>query len=124
MAARKKVKINQTPPYPTDAEAKAYAAQHKLTVDGGVNCRLAHTHHEHNQTVDVLVTWGCKGIFFVFAYPPAGFMITGPENVCKLQTFEGWILQHQPQDDIFNLLIKASRDGVARFWLEHATRTR
>jgi len=123
MAKRKKVPINQTPPYPTNDEAKAYARQHKQTVDGGVYCRTAHRHFEHNQTVDVKTTWGCNGIFFVFAYPPAGFLITHPEDVLKLQTFEGWILEYQAAGNLFNLLVKASRDGVDYFWQEHRRHT-
>ncbi|MBA7645701.1 hypothetical protein ES703_53459 [subsurface metagenome] len=123
MTPRKKVKIDEAPPYPTNAEAKFYAAQHKASLDGGFDCHTAHHEFQHNQTVNVKTTWGCNGIFFVFAYPPAGFIITRPEDVLKLQIFEGWILEHQAQDNIFNLLVKASRDGLDFFWQEHKRHT-
>jgi len=121
---RPKVKLGEAPPYPTDVEAKGYARSHKLWGIGETPCNLSYSKYQHNQTVDVLCTWGCNNIFFVFAYPPAGFVIAKPEDVLKLQAFEGWILEYQAQDDIFNLLVKASRDGVDYFWKRHRELTR
>jgi len=119
MAKRKKIPLAGTPPYPSNEEIKDYAHTYKDTFLPLKDCHINYHRFQHSQSVDVLCTWGCNGIFFVFAYPPAGFLIAKPQDVLQLQTFEGWILQYQAQGDLFNLLVKASRDGVAYFWTAH-----
>jgi len=119
MAKRKRIPLGQAPPYPTDVEAKAYANSYADNILPQFDCHAAFAGYEHNQSIDALCTWGCQGIFFVFAYPPAGFVIAKPEDVLKLQTFEGWILERIPGTNNFNLLVKASREGVDYFWQAH-----
>jgi len=119
MTKRKRVKLGEAAVYPTDAQAKGYAGYYRDNILPGNDPRTAYQVTQHDLTVDVLSTWGVDGIFFVYAYPPAGFVISKPEDVLKLQIFEGWILEYQAQDGIFNLLVKASRDGVDYFWQQH-----
>ena len=116
MAKRKRIKLDEAPVYPEDAEVKYFALIFRQETNGVVDCHTAFKLINYTQSIDVLCTWGCKDIFFVYAFPPAGFVISKPEDVLKLHTFEGWILEYQAQDGIFNLLVKASRDGVDFFW--------
>jgi hypothetical protein len=124
MAKRPRIKAGQQPSYPTDQEAKDYAEQHRQYVAGGVDCHEAYGKIKHSPSIDVLTTGGCKNIFFVFAYPPAGFDIAAPEDVLQLKVFEAWILEYNPQGAFYNTLVKASRDGVDFFWKEHGKRSR
>jgi hypothetical protein len=115
MAKKKTVKLNTAPQYPTDDQAKTLAEIQRLDVFEGTNPRTHFARADYSQTISALATWGVKNIFFVYAFPPAGFDIEKPEDVLNLQTFEGWIFQYVPLTDRYNLLVKASRDGVAFF---------
>jgi len=119
MTKRKKIKLDQTPAYPTNDDARIYAAARKDEIEDGKDPKTTFLQVVYSQSIDVKATWGYKDYFFVFAHPPAGFIIKEPDDVLKLQTFEGWIFQYVPQADTFNLLVKASRDGTALFWQQH-----
>ena len=119
MAARKKIKLAESPIYPTDAQVKEYASIYRDMELPEGDPRTSYKHFIHSASVDVLVCWGVSNIFFVYAFPPAGFMIAKPEDVSKLATFEGWILEYKANISNFNVLVKASRDGISFFWQEH-----
>lgn len=119
MAKRKTIKRGETPVYPTDEEARSLAYTQMQEVTGGEDPRTFFSSLKYDLRIDEKATWGVNNIYFVYAYPPAGFEIAEPEEVLALKTFEGWIFQYVPQTNKFNLLVKASRDGVAFFWQEH-----
>lgn len=119
MTKRKKIKLDESPVYPTDAEAKEYAFVYKDIELSEGDPHTAFKKFQHSLSIDVLVCWGVSNIFFVYAFPPAGFVIERPEDVGNLKAFEGWILEYKANIVNFNTLVKASRDGVAYFWKEH-----
>ncbi|NVM23746.1 MAG: hypothetical protein HWN68_18450 [Desulfobacterales bacterium] len=119
MVKRKKIKLGTAPVYPADAEAKEYAAVYRDLELPGNDPHTAFKKFWHSSSIDVLACWGVSNIFFVYAYPPAGFIVDSPEDAGKLVTFEGWILQYNAKIEGFNTLVKASRDGVDFFWQEH-----
>ena len=106
MGRKKALQIGQTPPYPLDSEAKDYVREYIAKVLPIKEPRLGFLKQEHNRYVDVLVTWGINGILFVYSYPPAGFVVKAPEDVLKLQTFEGWIWEQRGHPPVFNILLK------------------
>jgi hypothetical protein len=124
MGKRRYVRRGEKPGYPTDEEAKTYATLHKEQALDHMPCRTAYMRHEHSQSIDVLTTWGCNNIYFVFAFPAAGFDIASPEEVLNLEYFKGFIVEHKPQPDVWNVLVNTERDGVEFFWQEHARHQR
>jgi hypothetical protein len=115
MGKKKRIPIGKAPKYPTDEEARSLAYEQMYEVKGGEDPRATFSKQAYGDTIETLRTWGVKNIFFVYAYPPAGFEVEKPEDVLGLQVFEGWIFQYVPQTNKFNLLVKASRDGVDFF---------
>jgi len=118
MGRRKTVKLGETPAYPNNAQVKEYARLYRLHYMDKNHPETSHHVFKHDQTLDVLVTWGVNNIFFAYAYPPAGFTIVEPEDVTKLVQYDGYILEYKPVGDIWNVLVRATKDGFEFFQSE------
>lgn len=105
------LKLNETPIYPTDAEAKDYARQYRNEGEPPQGWTKGYKYFDHSDTILCLASWGLNNIFFVVAYPPEGFTIKDTVDIESLSLFEGWILEYQESGDLFNLLYKASVVG-------------
>ena len=115
MAKKRKLKYQEKPLYPSDYQAKQYAKQQKAQNAKGADCKTSYIKTDFSPTVTALASWGCKNIYFVYAYPAEGVTTAFPEEILGIQLLEGWIFQNIPGTDVFNLLVKASRDGEAFF---------
>lgn len=105
-----------TPPYPTDEDAKGCALRYLKDIlpqgDPYTSYRLT----SWNNYFNLKVTGGVNSFFFVYAWPPEGFVVADPEDIIAVQSLEAWILQRIKLTDHFNLLVKLSRDGSKAFW--------
>lgn len=119
MGRPRTLKLDEKPIYPTNDEARSKAFDQWADVNSGKDPHTSFIRKKFSPTINTLASWGVNGIFFVYAFPPAGFTIKEPNDVLKLQTFEGWMFEYKPGAAVMNLLVKASRDGVAFFWQQH-----
>ena len=116
MGAAYAIPRGQTPPYPTDEDAKLCALRYLQDTLPYGDPYESYWLTAWNDYFNVKVTGGINGFFFVYAWPPEGFVVADPEDIIAVQTIEAWILQRINDTDKFNTIVKLSRDGSKTFW--------
>ncbi|GAI62320.1 unnamed protein product, partial [marine sediment metagenome] len=51
----------------------------------------------------------------VVSFPPAGFMVAYADDIEGYEHFRGWILEYNPETELWTLLVSSEEVGIEEF---------
>ena len=109
------VPYEQPLPYPVIAQLKAYTEHYRQNYMDRVNPNKGFHRYQHNEWLEILVIGGIDDYFLLYAYPPAGFVISDPDDILILDLWQGFILEWLWSPKVYRLDINTPEHGEAPF---------
>ena len=103
------------PPYPTTADAMAYAEDYRINHFCHSSDPKDFAIFNHNRYIDITATGGLNDYFVVYAYPPGGFWYAYLIELKQIEPWRGWILQYLARQQTYQIIIQTTHDGHERF---------
>ena len=112
---RQPIPFSEEPDYFEAALASGYAADFRTGAEGAYAKGDRWAKYWRSSKLDVLVSQLQEGIFGVYAYPPAGFVIDDTSHIEKREIFRGWILQYVAVPHGWRTLAASQEVGICEF---------
>jgi hypothetical protein len=112
---RPPVEYQATPDYPTYGQAESFAEDFRTGAAAAYQKDERWARYWLASTLDILTTLLKGNIYAVVAYPPAGFEYAYTDEVADLEYFRGWILEYDPETELWSLLVSSQKVGIDEF---------
>jgi len=110
-----KIKIGQSPQYPTDTQLTAAIETYRVSVMNNTEIPDKFLKTRFNAYVEIVACGGKDNKFMAAAYPPAGFVIKHPESVAGLQLRIARIFKYHKSQHTYTLIASTATRTPAQF---------
>ncbi|GAI68751.1 unnamed protein product [marine sediment metagenome] len=113
--SRPSIPYDVAPDYPTYDQAEAFAQDFITGAPGSYAKGERWAKYWLSGYLDVLTTQLITNIYAVVSFPPAGFMVAYADDIEGYEHFRGWILEYDPETELWTLLVSSEAVGTEEF---------